>query len=58
MGKNQGKLKKFSLSLKVKMMLTSSLLITVGMVSVIIFDYIKNSTYSEHLLSREAQKIT
>ena len=58
MRKNQGQLKKFSLSLKAKMMITSSFLIAIGMVSVIIFDYIKNSSYSEHLLSREAQKIT
>ena len=47
-----------SLSLRARMMITSSILIAVSMLSVIIFDYINNNSYSEHLLVKEAQKIT
>lgn len=45
-------------SLRLKMIITLAVLITVGMFSIIIFDYVKNSAYSERLLSKEAQKIT
>lgn len=47
-----------SLSLRARMMITSSILVAVSMLSVIIFDYINNNSYSEHLLVKEAQKIT
>ena len=54
----QGKIISKSLSLRARMMITSAVLITAGMLSVIIFDYINNSRYSESLLIKEAQKIT
>ena len=54
----QGKITSKSLSLRARMMITSAVLITAGMLSVIIFDYINNSRYSESLLIKEAQKIT
>ena len=54
----QVKGKKLALSLRIRMMITSAVLITLGMISIIIFDYIKNSSYSEYLLAKEAQKIT
>lgn len=54
----QGKIISKSLSLRARMMITSAVLITVSMLSVIIFDYITNSSYSESLLVKEAQKIT
>ena len=46
----QGKITSKSLSLRARMMITSAVLITAGMLSVIIFDYINNSRYSESLL--------
>lgn len=52
------KVKKLTLSLRVRLMIISALLIAVGMFSIIIFDYVKNSSYSEYLLAKEAQKIT
>ena len=54
----QGKPLTKSLSLHARMMITSAVLITVSMFSVIMFDYITNSSYSESLLVKEAQKIT
>ena len=54
----QGKPLTKSLSLRARMMITSAVLITVSMFSVIMFDYITNSSYSESLLVKEEKKIT
>ena len=57
-GMRDNRKKSKSLSLRARMMITSSILIAISMLSVIIFDYINNNNYSEHLLVKEAQKIT